>query len=126
MSRSDSSLGAPQRPGQTVPVGEVGGVVALAVEVVQVVVAGAAVQPQRHQAVGGPGQVVAAVVLHRQPDVEQEEEQLAERVAAQQGRGGGGEDAQAERLPGPRVLGREGDGGGVGVVHLEEEEEKAR
>lgn len=107
-----------QRPGQPVPVGEVGGEVELGLEVMEVVVGRAAVQAERHQAVGGPGQVVAAVVLHRQPDVEREEGQLGERVAAQELRADGGEEAEAEGLPGTGVLGGEGGGGCVGVMHL--------
>lgn len=109
-----------QRPGQPVPVGEVGGEVVLGLQVVEVMVAGPAIQPQRHQTVGGPGQVVTTVVLHRQPDVHHEEGQLGERVAAQQEGVGGGEEAQAESLPGSGVLCGEGGGGGVGMVHLVE------
>ena len=103
---------------------EVGGVVALGFEVVEVVVASAAVQPQRHQAVRGPGQVVAAVVLHRQPHVDQEEHQLGERVAAQQGRSGSGEDAETKSLPSSGELCGEGRGGAEGVVHLENKREE--
>lgn len=77
-------------------------------------------QPQRHQAVGGPGQVVAAVVFHRKPNVEQEEGQPGEWVAAQQDWVGSSKKAQAESLPGPRELCSEGRGGGVGVVQLVE------
>ena len=54
---------------------------------VQVVVWRAPVQVEGKEAVRGPGQVVAAVVLHREPDVEQEEAQLAEGVQAQEDRG---------------------------------------
>ncbi len=105
---------------------KVGSVVVLGLEVVEVVVAGPPIQPERYQAVGGPGQVVAAVVLHRQPDVHQEEGQLSERVAAQQEGVGSGEEAQAESLPDSRVLRGEGGGGRVGVVQLEEEEKKKK
>lgn len=98
--------------------GEVGGVVVLGLEVVEVMVARTTVQPQRHQAVGGPRQVVAAVVLHRQPDVDHKKGELGERVASQHDGVGGSEEAQTESLPDPRVFSGEGRGGGVGVVHL--------
>lgn len=64
------------------------------------------------------------MVLHWQPDVHDEESQLSERVAAQQDGVGGGEETQAESLPDSGVLRREGEGRGVGVVHLEEEKKK--
>lgn len=104
--------------------GKVGGVVVLRLEVVEIVVAGPPIQPQWYQAVGGPGQVIATVVLHRQPDVHQEEGQLSEWVAAQQEGVDGGKEAQTESLPGSRVLRGEGRGGGVGVVHLEKKKKK--
>lgn len=113
-----------QCPGQPVPVCEVGGVVVLGLEVVEAVVAGPAVQAKWHQAMGGPGQVIAAVVLHRQVDVEQEEGELSERVAAQQDGVGGCKETKTESLPDPRVLCGEGRGGGVGMVHLVEEKTK--
>lgn len=81
--------------------GKVGGIVAPGLEVVEVVVWGTAVQAEGHQAVGGPGQLIATVVLHRQPDVDHEEGQLRQWVAVQQGRGSGGEQPQAKRLPDP-------------------------
>lgn len=110
-----------QGPEQPVPVGEVGGEVVPGLEVVQVVVPGAPVQAQRHQAVRGPGQVVAAVGLHREPDVEDEEGHLGEGVAAQQDWAGCSEQAQTQGLPDPRVLRAQGPGGGVRVVQLQEE-----
>ncbi len=113
-----------QRTGQQVPVGEVGGVVVLGLEVVQIMMTCPTVQPEWHQPVGGPRQVIATVVLHRQPDVEQEEGQLGEWVAAQQEGVGSGEEAQAESLPSSRVLSGEGGGRGKGVVHLQEEKKK--
>ena len=66
----------------------------------------------------GPGEVVSAVVLHRQPDVEHEEQQLSERVAAQEQRVDGGEEAEWERLPDARVLRAQHEGGRWGNQSL--------
>ena len=73
-----------QSPKQSVPVCEIQGVVGLKLEVMEVMMGCPSKKSKRHQSVHGPGEVVSAVVLHRQPDVEHEEQQLSERVAAQE------------------------------------------
>lgn len=52
--------------------------------VVHVVSRSAAQQPERHQVVEGPRQVVADVVLHRHPDAENRDAPRAQRVALEQ------------------------------------------
>lgn len=44
--------------------GEVGGIVAPGVDVMEVMVGGPTIQPKGHQAVKGPWQLIAAVILH--------------------------------------------------------------
>lgn len=106
---------------EAVPVCEVRGVVPLLQAVVQLVVGCPAAQPGQ-QPVEAPGQVVAAVVLHSQPAVEQVEGSLAERVAAQQPATGHGQEQQGEQLGAAEVLGRQGNGDPmvlvVGQVHM--------
>lgn len=59
--------------------GEVGGVVYIVESMVGLVVGGSSQTGQ--QSVQRPGQVVATVVLHRQPAVDEVEEGFAQRVA---------------------------------------------
>lgn len=96
------------RPKQLVPVRKVGGVVDSVQTVVGLVVRRPPEEGQRPAQ--GPGQVVAAVVLHRQPAVEQVEDQLAERVAAQQAGAGPRQQQQRQKLRPAGVLGRQGKG----------------
>lgn len=99
---------------------EVRGKVAVKLRVVQVVVRDAAVPPERHQSVRGPGEVVAGVVLHRQPDVEHVEDQDGERVALEQRDVQHVEEAQGKQLPGAHVLRGQRERGRVLVVHFVE------
>ncbi len=62
--------------------GEVGGVVSAVESMVDLVVGSSAQKGQ--QSVQSPGQIIATVVLHCQPAVEEVEKGFAERVAAHQ------------------------------------------
>lgn len=101
---------------EPVPVGEVGGIVAPEEDVVVLVVRRSAHEGQ--QPVQSPGQVVAAVVLHRQPGVEEVEDGLAQGVAAHQPGAGLGQQQQGQQLGAAGVLGRQGEGLTVLVVGL--------
>lgn len=95
---------------------EVGGVVDTVQAVVGLVVRRPAQEGQ--QSVHGPGQVVAAVVLHRQPAVEEVEDGFAQRVAAHQAGAGQSQQQQGEQLDRAGVLGRQGEGHALMVVQL--------
>ncbi|KAL3063484.1 hypothetical protein OYC64_003115 [Pagothenia borchgrevinki] len=68
------------------------------------------------QAVQSPRQVVSAVVLHCQPAVEQVEDGLAERVAADQPGAAQGQQQQGQELQRRAVLSSQGEGEVVPVV----------
>lgn len=87
-----------------VPVGEVRGVVDASETVVGLVVGGSSHEGQ--QPVQSPGQVVAAMVLHRQPVVEQVEAGFAQRVAPHQPGAGQGQQQQRQQLGRAAVLRR--------------------
>lgn len=103
---------------------EVRCIVAFRLEVMKVMVACTAIQAERDQTVCGPGQIITTVVLHRQPNVHNEEEHLCEGMAAQQQRVGSSKQAQTQCLPGLGVLCSQCRGGGVGVVQLQKKEER--
>lgn len=109
-----------QCPKNPVPVCEVRSIVGLELQMVQVVVRSSTVEPKGHQSMCGPGQVIARVVLHRKPDIQNIEEHLCQGVAAQQQRVDPSEESQRQGFPGPRVLSGQGEGGCVLVVHLVE------
>lgn len=86
----------------------------------QVVVCHAPKPPERYQPVGGPGEVVAWMVLHRQPDVDHVEDHDGEWVAPEQRDVHQVKEAQGEQLPGAHVLRGQRERGQVLVVHLVE------
>lgn len=116
------SLGAsrPQSSQYFVPVCEVRGEVAGKLGVMQVVVFHAPIPPERYQFVRGPGEVVARVVLHRQPDVDHVEGQDSERVALEQQDVHHVKETQGKQLPDAHVLRGQRERGRVLVVHLVE------
>lgn len=91
-----------------VPVREVWGVVDAVQPVVGLVVRRPSQEGQ--YPAQGPGQVIAAVVLHRQPAVEQVEDHFAEWVAAQQAGARQREQQQRQKLRPAGILGRQGEG----------------
>lgn len=96
--------------------GEVGGVVATVQTVVRLVVRGA---PQAgQQPVQSPGQVVATVVLHCKPAVEEVEEGFTQGVATHHPGAAQRQRQQGEQLGGAGVLGRQGEGDLVLMVQL--------
>lgn len=99
------AVGAPQH----VPVGEERGVVGAGSLVVGIVLGGAAPQAKGHQIVQRPGEVVAAVLLHRNVDVEDHEAPRRQAVAPQQDGVDGGPESHAEQLPAGQVLGDEAE-----------------
>lgn len=109
-----------QGPQDFVPVCEVGSEVAIKLWVMQVVVRHATVPAKRHQSVGRPREVIAGVVLHRQPDVDHVKDQHGERVAPEQRDIRYVKEAQGKQLPDAHVLRGQREGGRVAVVHLVE------
>lgn len=109
-----------QSPKQPVPMCEIWGIVGLELEVMEIMVWCTSIKSKRHQPVRGPRKVVSAVVLHGQPDVEDEEEQFSERMAAQEQGVDGSEEAQGKCLPRARVFRAQHKRGRVLVVHLVE------
>lgn len=109
-----------QGPKKPVPVCEVRSVVGFELQVVHVMVRSSTVEPKGYQSMRGPGQVIATVVLHRKPDIQNIEEHLCQGVAAQQQRVDPSEEAQRQGLIGPRVLRGQCEGGCVLVMHLVE------
>lgn len=97
------SVGAPQ----FVPVGEEWGVVGGGSLVMGIVLGGATPQAKGHQIVQRPREVVAAVLLHRNVDVEDHEAPRRQAVAAQQDGVNGGPESHTEQLPAGQVLGDE-------------------
>lgn len=95
---------------------EVRGVIDTVQAVVGLVVRRSAQEGQ--QSVQGPGQVVAAVVLHCQPAVEEVEDGFAQRVAAHQAGAGQSQQQQGDQLDRAGVLGRQGEGRVLLVVLL--------
>lgn len=104
------------RAEEPVPVGEIGGIVAPLQAVVDVVVRGPSHAWQ--QPVQSPWQVVAAVVLHCQPAVEEVEEDLAQRMAAHHPSTAQGQQQQRQQLSRAGILGCQGKGEVVLVVHV--------
>lgn len=90
-----------------VPVGEEWGVVGGGSLVVGIVLGGATPQAKGHQIVQRPREVVAAVLLHRNVDVEDHEAPSCQAVAAQQDGVDRGPESHAEQLPAGQVLGDE-------------------
>lgn len=101
---------------EPVPVGEVGSVVAPEEDMVVLVVRGSSHEGQHP--VQSPGQVVAAVVLHRQPGVDEVEDGFAERVAAHQPGAGHGQQQQGQQLGAAGVLRRQSERPPVLMVEL--------
>lgn len=101
---------------QPVPVSEVRGIVGTLLTVVGLVVGGPAHAGK--QSVQGPGQVVAAVVLHGQPAVEEVEEGFAQGVAAQHPHAAQSQQQQRQQLHGAGVLSCQSEGNVVLVVRL--------
>lgn len=101
---------------ELVPVGEVGGVVAIVETMVGLVVGSSSQEGQ--QSVQSPGQVVATVVLHRQPAVDEMEEGFAQRVAAHHPGAGQSQQQQRQQLGRAGVLGCQSEGDIVLVVQL--------
>lgn len=64
----------------------------------------------------GPGEIVAAVIIHRDPDVEDHESEAGEAVALEDDWVYGGPEAKADQLPGGEVLSGPGERGVVFVV----------
>lgn len=104
------------RAEQEVPVDEVGGEVDTVDSVVDLVVGGSA--DPGHQSVQSPGQLVATVVLHRQPGVEEVEDGFAQRVAAHRPGAAQGQQQQGQQLHRAAVLSSQGEGRVVPVVQL--------
>lgn len=104
------------RPKDVVPVGEVGGVVATVTSVVGLVM-GSATQTGQ-QSMQSPRQVVAAVVFHGQPAVEDVEDDFAQRVTAQHPGAAQGQQQQGQQLGWAGVLGCQSKGHVVLVVQL--------
>lgn len=102
--------------------GEVGGVVHTVVAVVHLVV-GSSSQAGK-QSVQSPGQVVATVVLHRQPAVDEVEDGLAQRVAAHHPGADQSQQQQRQQLSRAGVLRRQSEEDAVLVVrHVDVTEE---
>lgn len=99
-----------------VPVSEVGGVVGTLLTVMSLVVGGSTHAGK--QFVQSPGQVVATVVLHGQPAVEEVEEGFTEGVAAQQPRTAQSQQQQRQQLSRAGVLCCQGEGNAVLVVQV--------
>lgn len=98
-------MGAPQ----PVPVGEVRGKVGARSLMVSVVFGGAAPQAEGHQIIHGPREDVAAVLLHRNVDVEDHEAPRRQAVALEQDGVHCGPESHAEELPAGQVLGDEAE-----------------
>lgn len=88
-------MGAPQ----FVPVGEEWGVVSGGSLVVRIVLGGATPQAKGYQIVQCPREVIAAVLLHGNVDVEDHEAPRRQAVAAQQDGVDCGPESHAEQLP---------------------------
>ncbi len=95
---------------------EVGGVIASVETMVGLVVGGSSQTGQ--QFVQSPGQVVATVVLHRQPAVDEVEEGFAQRVTAYQPGAAQSQQQQRQQLGSAGVLSCESKGYVVLVVQL--------
>lgn len=113
-------MSRPQSSQYFVPVCEVRGEVAVKLRVMQVMVGHAPVPPERYQSVRGPGEVVARVVLHRQPDVDHVEDQDGERVALEQRDIHDVKEDQGKQLPDAHVLRGQRERGRILVMHLVE------
>lgn len=96
--------------------GEVGGVVASVQPVVGLVEGGSSQAGQ--QSVQSPGQVVATVVLHCHPAVEEVKEHLTQRVTAQSPAAAESQEQQRQQLHRAGVLGRKCKGQTVLVMQL--------
>ena len=110
----------PQSSQYLVPVCEVRCEVAVKLGVMQVVVRHAPKPPERYQSVRGPGEVVAGVVLHRQPDVDHVEGQGGERMAPQQQDVHHVKGTQGKELADAHVLRGQRERGRILMVHLVE------
>ena len=86
----------------------------------QVVMRHAPKPPERYQSVRGPGEVVAGVVLHRQPDVDNVEGQGGERVTLEQQDVHHVKDTQGKELPDAHVLRGQRERGRILMVLLVE------
>uniref|UniRef100_A0ACB8F8I0 Uncharacterized protein n=1 Tax=Sphaerodactylus townsendi TaxID=933632 RepID=A0ACB8F8I0_9SAUR len=87
---------------------------------VQIVVHSPTIQAEGHQSVGRPGQVVARMVLHREPAIDHEESHLRHGVEPQQHGDASREESQPQQLPHGGILGAQREGGDVLVVGLVE------
>lgn len=103
-------------PKDVVPVGEVGGVVATVLSMVGLVMGSSSQTGQ--ESVQSPGQVVAAVVFHRQPAVEDVEDDFAQRVTTHHPGAAQGQQQQRQQLGRAGVLGCQSEGHVVLVVQL--------
>lgn len=99
-----------------VPVGEVGGIVALVKAVVGLVERSSSHKGQ--QPVQAPGQIVAAVVFHRHPAVEEMKDDFAQRVAADDTGAAQSQQQQRQQLGRGGVLSCQGERRVVPVVLL--------
>lgn len=101
---------------EVVPVREVGGVVSIVAIMVGLVVRSSSQTGQ--QSVQSPGQVVAAVILHCQPAVDEVEEGLTQRVAAHHPGAAQSEQQQRQQLGRAGVLSCQSEEYVVLVVRL--------
>lgn len=104
------------RPSQPVPVRKEWGKVSARALVVNIVLGSSPPEAKGHQVVHGPGEVVAAVVLGGNVDVEDHEAPRREAVALQQDGVDGGPESHAEQLPAGQVLRDQAEGLVVLVV----------